>query len=905
MVIHFYIRYTTRQGESLALSGTHPVMGGDLLPMQYLDNEYWHIRMVLSDKEIASFNYRYHVLTQAEGVEVERISDWEQARRVDFLSPGQEEVKIVDTWNPASAIENAFLSQPFRRIFLKRPETSVLQDQPFTHLLRVKAPSLEQHETVCLLGHGHELHDWDTASPMLLTFDGNWWSIKLNLPDLRQPLSYKYGIWNSQTNRFVRFEDGPNRPLYAPQASTQDSILVRHDGFVNLPPKLWRGAGIAIPVFSLRSEKSFGIGEFLDLIPLADWAKSVGLRVIQLLPINDTTATYTWRDSYPYSAISAFALHPAYLNLEEVAGEEHKSLMARYEKRRIDLNAKAEVDYNEMIRLKWDIIRQLYDLLKADLWQNPSYQAYYNTQKHWLAPYAVFCWLRDQNGSPDFSRWKKHSQYDADEIERLIAPESKLFDAIGIHLFVQYHLHRQLEMAADYANSCGLALKGDIPIGIYRYSCDAWQQPELYNMDTQAGAPPDDFTEAGQNWGFPTYNWEAMKATDFSWWRKRFEQMSFYFDAFRIDHILGFFRIWTIPFHAVDGLMGRFVPAIPVMEEEFHSAGIGFSFERLCRPYITDDVLRQIFRTEEIKAVKETFLIEKVAGRYDLRPEFDTQREIMNYFDAQKPTEENDRLRAGLRQLVSNVILFPRVDEKLPVEERAEGQYDFRFDIEKTTSFKALDPIVQSKLKSLYVDYYFHRQDEFWRRKAMEKLPALKQATNMLVCGEDLGLVPETVPGVMRQLGILSLEVQRMPKMPGSAFFHPKDAPYLAVVTPSTHDMSTIRGWWEENPGYSQRFFNEILGYHGRAPYFCEPWIVRGIIEQHLYSPAMLAIFQLQDLLGTEGSLRRENPHDERINNPANPEHYWQYRMHLTLEALKNAEVINRDLRAMVTAAGR
>ncbi|MGE5519208.1 MAG: 4-alpha-glucanotransferase, partial [Candidatus Dadabacteria bacterium] len=192
-----------------------------------------------------------------------------------------------------------------------------------------------------------------------------------------------------------------------------------------------------------------------------------------------------------------------------------------------------------------------------------------------------------------------------------------------------------------------------------------------------------------------------------------------------------------------------------------------------------------------------------------------------------------------------------------------------------------------------------------WEKEAMKKLPALKDATNMLICGEDLGMVPHCVPDVMKRLGILSLEIQRMPKNIHLEFFHPKDAPYLSVITPSTHDMSTIRGWWEEDKNRTQLFFNTVLGEQGEAPESCDPWISRAIVLQHLYSPAMLSIFQLQDILAMSKNLRRENTSEERINNPANPNHYWNYRMHLPLEQLLKEEEFNNEIRDYISNSGR
>jgi 4-alpha-glucanotransferase len=175
----------------------------------------------------------------------------------------------------------------------------------------------------------------------------------------------------------------------------------------------------------------------------------------------------------------------------------------------------------------------------------------------------------------------------------------------------------------------------------------------------------------------------------------------------------------------------------------------------------------------------------------------------------------------------------------------------------------------------------------------------------MLICGEDLGMVPKTVPEVMNQLGILGLNVQRMPKDETQEFFHPAFAPYLSVVTPSTHDMSTIRSWWEEDREITQRFFNIQLGQEGDAPETCEAWVNKAIIIQHLYSPAMWSIFQLQDLMGMDPVIRREDHESERINVPAIANHFWRYRMHITLEQLLKETEFNDDLRKYVEASGR
>ncbi|RYY61222.1 MAG: 4-alpha-glucanotransferase, partial [Chitinophagaceae bacterium] len=614
-----------------------------------------------------------------------------------------------------------------------------------------------------------------------------WWTAKLDLGDAVFPLSYKYGVYNFKKNHFTYYEEGDNRLLQSQE--TPETLTILHDGFLRLPNTSWKGAGIAIPVFSLRSQNSFGVGEFADLKLLADWASGVGMKLIQLLPVNDTSATFTKADSYPYAAISAFALHPQYISLARVAGKKGAASLKSLAKKQKQLNALAEIDYEEVMKIKMQVLRELFEADGDEFTKEADYKEFVAQNNHWLKAYATFSQLRDKFGTSDYNQWKTNSVYDEAEVDRLVTNRSRTGKEIRFYNFVQYHLHLQLREAVEYIHKRSIVVKGDIPIGIYRYSVDAWQEPGLYHMDWQAGAPPDDFAVKGQNWGFPTYNWDRMQQDGFRWWKRRFEQMSNYFDAFRIDHILGFFRIWSIPLDAVEGIMGRFIPALPIRHHEFGERGIWFDYDRYCRPYITDAVLAEVFG-DRAQFVKEHFVQSNVRGGYDLLDAYRTQRKVEAYFAEQEATPGNESLKQGLYDLVSNVLFFD--------EPGSNGtNYHFRISIDSTTSFRHLDEGTKGRLKELYVDYFFRRQDEFWKGEALRKLPALKAATHMLICGEDLGMVPATVPSVMKDLGILSLEIQRMPKDPKTEFFHPKTAPYLSVVTPSTHDMSTIRGWWE------------------------------------------------------------------------------------------------------------
>jgi len=898
MKLQFYLRFYTKPGQSLWIIGDANELGNDnpfkAIPLGYLNEEFWHATIEIKKKAVRkNIHYKYFLKNE----DGEMIFEWGNDRIINEFRKDINEIQLVDTWNHAGEYENSFFSAPFKKVLLKSGEKNPKSkdDKHFTHVFQVKAPLLNKNQVVCLLGGSDPLTNWSTEAPLLMGKEGDWWFIKCDLSESHFPIAYKYGVYDIRERKFITYENGDNRLLYSDTAKKKIKII--HDGFIHLPNNTWKGTGLAIPVFSLRSKNSFGVGEFADIKLLVDWSNTAGLKLIQLLPINDTIATNSWIDSYPYAAISAFALHPLYINLAKVAGKEYADTLKPLKKKQKELNDLTEVDYEEVIKLKLSVLKELYNVLGTDCFNSDDYKNYSEENKHWLLPYAVFCFFRDKYGSSNFEEWLSNGIYDENEINKLTSPKSSSFKEINFYCFVQYHLHLQLRDAVNYAHKKGIVLKGDIPIGIYRNGCDAWVAPELYNMGWQAGAPPDDFTAMGQNWGFPIYNWKKMQENGFAWWKQRFAQMSNYFDAFRIDHILGFFRIWSIPAHAVQGIMGRFVPCIPVHIVEFGENGIWFDHQRYCKPFINDDILNVVFGDLADK-VKSEFVVPNNIGGYDMELKYETQRQVEQHFAAMEESEENDRLRNGLYDLISNVIFFE-------VEDSDGQEFHFRISMDRTHSFYHLIPHVQEKLKALYINYFYRRQDDFWKKEAMHKLPQLKGATNMLVCGEDLGMVPHCVPEVMQQLGILSLEIQRMPKDLKKEFFHPNDAPYLSVITPSTHDMSIIRGWWEEDREHTQHFYNTILGQWGEAPQVCESWISRAIVLQHLYSPAMWSIFQLQDILGMSDTLRRENPQEERINNPAEPNYYWRYRMHISLEELIKQKEFNDELKGYVVHSGR
>ena len=625
-------------------------------------------------------------------------------------------------------------------------------------------------------------------------------------------------------------------------------------------------AGVAVPVFSLKSNDSFGIGEFYDLKLLADWCLKTGIKIIQILPINDTRTNDSWNDSYPYKAISTKALHPIYLNLYSMGTLDNENDKTYFEQQRSVLNSKDFVDYPEVIKIKNEFFKKIFDQTWNEIKKQDDYKTFFEENKEWLMPYSEFCCKQPTNNKQQ--------------------PE--------LYYFLQYHLDKQLKETVDYLHEKGIALKGDIPIGIGRHSVEAWTSPHLFNLNGQAGAPPDSFAAEGQNWGFPTYNWEAMKHDNYKWWRERLTQMSRYFDAYRIDHILGFFRIWEIPYESTQGLLGYFSPAIGEPSTDVCQL-LSVDKERLTKPYIRGHFLNEYFG-EFTDEVREKYLNETSFSYFELKPDFNTQRKITDYFSCYEQ-EKNNKIRNGLLALAAEVLFLKDKNDDNIIHPRIALQF--------THSYNELDERQKNEINKLYDNYFYYKNNEFWKEEALSKLPKIIEASDMLVCGEDLGMVPACVPDVMQQLNILSLEVQRMPKNPCDTFVNPKDNPYLSVDTTSTHDTSTLRGWWEENGELTNRFYREMLRHFEGAPYFAEPYICKEIIEQHLNSSSMLTILPIQDYIAIDGDLRWNETQREQINVPANSEHHWCYKMHQSLESLNERHDFNNILREMIEKSGR
>ncbi|MDE7402460.1 MAG: 4-alpha-glucanotransferase, partial [Muribaculaceae bacterium] len=889
--ITFNINYHTDWGESLYVCGSIPELGsGDsrqAVEMSLVSPDMWQFTLE-TERELPDFDYFFVVKAP------ERAWKFEWGENHKFRAgKGINDCLIFDNWHSMPA-DKPFYSSAFIDGMLRRDNRDEqLPSLPGTLNIRIEAPMIAADQYLAITGEGEYLGDWNPEKAFALN-DHNFpvWEINLDLSKLKAPFEYKFLIKDKEGNT-VGWEAMSNR-VYGITANSKDQqVVIDGTRFANPLPG-WKGAGTAIPVFSIRTADDFGVGDFFDMKQMVDWCVRTGQKVLQILPINDTTMTGTWVDSYPYKANSTFALHPMYIRLEAVGTLKDTERMDYFNKLKTELNLLTQVDYEKVNAAKEEYLREIFRQDIAATKRRKEYKKFIEENEYWLLPYSAWRVLRDEYHTPDHFAWGEYSVYNDLKVEAFIASHRAEID---YHYFVQYHLDRQLREVRDYAHSKGVILKGDIPIGISRFSVDAWRSPRLFNMDCQAGAPPDDFSVLGQNWGFPTYNWDAMAEDGFRWWKDRFRKMSEYFDAYRIDHILGFFRIWQIPLDAVHGLLGYFNPAMPFSPEELrNSYDFWIEPDVQAKPLILEWMLTDFFGEFTAEA-KERFLDRVGGDRYCLKQFVDTQLKVEEYFANEESCEKNDRLKAALLGIIDDVLFIEDPYQK--------GHYHPRIAAHYTYQYRVLSDYQKWSYNRLYNDFFYHRHNDFWYGKAMWKLPPLLDSTSMLACGEDLGMIPDCVPAVMHQLEILSLEIQRMPKDPTTEFGDTWHYPYFSVCTTSTHDMDGIRSWWESDHALSQRYFNHVLHEGGEAPYFAEPWICDKIVDLQLKSPSMLCILPLQDWLATDGRLRRQNPAEERINEPANPKHYWRYRMHLSVEELMKEDTFNSAVLRRVQESNR
>lgn len=890
MTVQFNIEYKAMFGEQIVVN-IQTEEGELKLPLETTDGERWACDWCVESPE-KSYTYYYSVEREGRAVKTEWLMIKHQ---LDVNAKKAAVYTLYDHWKAMP--EDAFLYSSAFTDCINHQAPQEMKPETGSKIVRlvVRAPQLRDGERLGVLGADKALGAWDVQKILPMTqHTYNEWVADIDATHLEgSHLEFKFVAFRNAKNNLL-WETSMNRTVDLPEMKAGELVSYELDQafFALYNRKL---AGTQVPVFSLRTRKSAGIGDFGDLKTMIDFVASTGQKVLQLLPINDTTITHTWTDSYPYSCISVFAIHSQYADLHALPELKDAKARAEAEKTRAELNALDKIDYEKVNDFKINYLRQIFNQEGEKMMKTAEYKAFFQDTELWLVPYAQYSYLRDKNGTADFNQWPDHQVWDEAERKALADPKTAAYKNVAFFYFVQFVLDRQMQEAHEHAKAKGVILKGDIPIGVNRNGCDVWTEPKYFNLNGQAGAPPDDFSANGQNWGFPTYNWFEMLKDGCRWWNRRFQNMARYFDAYRIDHVLGFFRIWEIPVHSVHGLLGQFAPALAMSREEIESYGLHFQEDRFTRPFITDWVLDRVFH-ERAGEVKEKYLDRLDDERYQMKSEVDTQRKVEALF-ADATDEKELWLRDGLYALISDVLFVRDHTNPGVFHPRISAQLDF--------IYESLYDNDKAAFNRLYNDYFYRRNNQFWYQEAMKKLPKLVQATRMLVCAEDLGMVPDCVPWVMDELKILSLELQSMPKDPSVKFGHLSRNPYRSVCTISSHDMPTLRMWWDENIQRTQEYYNTMLYRQGSAPHPLPGWLASDIISRHLTSPSMLCILSIQDWLATDEALRLPDADAERINIPANPKHYWRYRMHLNIEDLAADKRFVQNITEMISQSGR
>ena len=903
MKLKFSIHYNTVWGESLHVCLTCWHLDGkeryQNIMMQTDDGSLWAVETSLMESRtnpVVALEYVYQV-EDSDGKTVRR--EWSKVPR-RFAVDSALNYVFPDAWRDAPLPCHLY-TDAYRSITgWTMGQCLNIEKLPMfrkTVIFRVSAPQLEAGQSVGICGSHPAVGDWNPSRYLKMNpmGDGDW-ILSVNVDAMRHPIEYKYVVVDDESHQIKSWEEGDNRQtgdLNFPDGQ----VLVLYGEPLRLGEKSWRLAGVAVPVFALRSEQSFGVGDFGDLERMAQWAAKVGIKLIQVLPVWDTTSSHSWTDSHPYNIISAFALHPHYMDICQLGSLSDEEKMTTYYRQQRELNTLKEMDYLAVERVKSNYIDDIFEELGADCLNSEGCKDFVAENEWWLSSYAAFCILRDRYNTSRYTDWQEWAVFDRNQVRTLLEEELKAYNKI---IFTQYHLYRQLKNACDKARQLGVTIKGDLPIGVYRDSVETWAHPQLFNMDTQTATPPDMFSPWGQNWGFPTYRWqeETDNHHDISlveWLKRRLRLMERFFGAVRIDHIIGFFRIWQLPSHAVHATLGHFSPSLPMSEEEIGRFGLPFRKELMTRPFINDRVLDRFFGIHA-PYVKEHFLISKPYGLYALRQEFDTQSKVREYM-AGKTDENSLWIRDGLYRLIANVLMIE--------DEQMEGMYHPRYMVYNEPVYEVLGADEKDAFMRLYNNYFYERHNDFWANVALHRLAEILADTRMLVCAEDLGLLPGCVSEVLRTMRILPLEVQSMPKRFGEEFAHLESYPNQSVCTTSTHDMPTLRQWWEENVGRTQRYYVTMMQKQGRAPQHLPAHLAEEIVARHLYSPSMLCVLPLQDWLAMDADLREKDIWTERINAPYDAYNQWKYRMPMNIERLMDASVFNQKVTTMVRRSKR
>jgi 4-alpha-glucanotransferase len=630
--------------------------------------------------------------------------------------------------------------------------------------------------------------------------------------------------------------------------------------------------GTVVPVGALRGSKTTAVGEFPDLAEFAILCKKMGIGLIQLLPVNDTGY-----DSSPYSSLTAFALHPLYLRIGDLpeAALEKRGFADKAAAIDREFGELARFPYEKVLRAKMELLREIYAASESAIAQKAGKDGELGAwiaQNPWIKAYAVYRRLKDANNLKSWKEWPEYREASPQDIEALWQ-DSRLR---GEHLFwawLQQALDTQFSAAAKAVAGEGIMLEGDLPILMNDDSCDVWAHSDIFDLSLSAGAPPDMYSPQGQNWGFPLYNWEAQEKDNYAWWRGRLAAAGKYYQAYRIDHVLGFFRIWASSRSDYSSALGHYVPYTPVTGSDLQK--LGFDKGRIrwvSQPHIPTDELLAALR-EHYPGEAET----AQAAKKVLAKAFDRIGEEELWLFKKKIQGEKDISALGLDSAILP-YLFSAWHDRMFLEYE-KGKYFPVWHYRNSRAYRSLSAEEKENLEGLLYRH-MEKSERTWEALGKKLLSVLVQSSAMLPCAEDLGAVPDCVPRVLTKLGILGLRVVRWHRYwdrPDQPYIPFEDYPSLSVCTPAVHDSSTVREWWEREANQEQ--FSGFLGFPS-LPKVYNPGTAKVILAKTASARSCFRVFQIQDLLHLSNKWYAQDPTAERVNVPGTCNEFnWTYRL--------------------------
>ena len=646
--------------------------------------------------------------------------------------------------------------------------------------------------------------------------------------------------------------------------------------------------GVVVPVGALRTKNGIGVGEFCDLAEFALLCKKMKIGLIQILPVNDTGY-----ESSPYASLTAFGLHPLYLSIEELVeyGSADKAVKDRLKTAKDKFESSKRFSPYLIMKEKKEICEEIFNANKTDIIKSAKNGALseWIGKNPWVKEYAVFRRLKEINELKSWKEWKEYREVSAQDIDKLWEDE-KLKDEHIFWVWIQQALDAQFSKASKAVNDAGIILEGDLPILMNDDSCDVWANREIFHMELCAGAPPDMYSPGGQRWGFPIYNWEAQEKDNFSFWRQRQALAEKYYQAYRIDHVLGFFRIWAGSQLDNSSALGRFVPYTPITSGDLKK--LGFDKNRIrwvTLPHIPTgeiwDALKNNwggpYSENELKSAAER-IFSKALTRVN-------NEELWNF--KKKIRGEKDIDALGLHPAIRN-YLYGKWKDRVFIEYSKSKFFPVWY-YRNSKAYNTFSKEEKENLEAL-LEKRRKRSEKIWEKQGMKLLSLLIESSSMLPCAEDLGAVPPCVPKVLTKLKILGLRVTRWFRewdRDGQPYIPFAEYPQLSVCTPAVHDSSTVRQWWEKEADQGQ--FSAFIGVPS-LPKVYNPGTAKIILSKAASARSRFRVFQIQDLLHLSNNWYSKKPEDERINVPGTFDDFnWAYRLPALIKDIaKDKELI-------------